>query len=117
MTQSSSAVRAALGRRAAQQNKVMDDACARRDVADVASTPCPAGWQVVAARGAVLYGATAGAGGTNGGRAVPAHRLELAICGCFVCEPGSRQLTGGDFLSSTMNVFDTALLCAPSCCA
>ena len=49
--------------------------------------------------------------GTNAAEAQWLRGLELAINALFVCELGLRFVAaGGDFLSSTMNVFDTVVI-------
>ena len=88
----------------------MDDA-ARRDVADVVdSVPC---WMAVAllTLADVVLFAWQLLPGTNAAEAQWLRGLELAINALFVCELGLRFVAaGGDFLSSTMNVFDTVVI-------
>ena len=88
----------------------MDDA-ARRDVADVVdSVPC---WMAVAllTLADVVLFAWQLLPGTNAAEAQWLRGLELAINALFVCELGLRFVAaGGDFLSSSMNVFDTVVI-------
>ena len=88
----------------------MDDA-SRRDVADVVdSVPC---WMAVAllTLADVVLFAWQLLPGTNAAEAQWLRGLELAINALFVCELGLRFVAaGGDFLSSTMNVFDTVVI-------
>ena len=105
-----------LGRRALPRQrtggkkKTMDDA-SRRDVADVVdSVPC---WMAVAllTLADVVLFAWQLLPGTNAAEAQWLRGLELAINALFVCELGLRFVAaGGDFLSSTMNVFDTVVI-------
>ena len=88
----------------------MDDA-ARRDVADVVdSVPC---WMAVAllTLADVVLFAWQLLPGTNAAEAQWLRGLELAINALFVCELGLRFVAaGGDFLSSSLNVFDTVVI-------
>ena len=101
---------AAVTHRKKDTKNAMDDA-ARRDVADVVdSVPC---WMAVAllTLADVVLFAWQLLPGTNAAEAQWLRGLELAINALFVCELGLRFVAaGGDFLSSTMNVFDTVVI-------
>ena len=88
----------------------MDDTT-RRDVADVVdSVPC---WMAVAllTLADVVLFAWQLLPGTNAAEAQWLRGLELAINALFVCELGLRFVAaGGDFLASSMNVFDTVVI-------